>query len=70
MIPYRSFILLATFLLSYNIFPNVHYQQAYSEIVDMLEGNKPLSVCEKEMRIAEELDAERDCCNTSRKFNT
>ena len=44
MIPYRSFILLATFLLSYNIFPNVHYQQAYSEIVDMLEGNKPLSV--------------------------
>ena len=27
----------------------------------MLEGNKPLSVCEKEMRIAEELDAERDC---------
>ena len=44
MIPYRSFILLATFLLSYNIFPNVHYQQAYSEIVDMLEGNKPLYV--------------------------
>lgn len=44
MIPHRSFILLATFLLSYNIFPNVHYQQAYSEIVDMLEGNKPLSV--------------------------
>lgn len=48
----------------------MHYQQAYSEIVDMLEGNKPLSVCEKEMRISEELDAERDCCNTSRKFNT
>lgn len=48
----------------------MHYQQAYSEIVDMLEGNKPLSVCEKEMRIAEELNAERDCCNTSREFNT
>lgn len=54
MIPYRSFILLATFLLSYNIFPNVHF----------------LAKSDKYKFDYTVLDAERDCCNTSRKFNT
>ena len=44
MILYRSFILLAAFLLSCNMLSNARYQQAYSEIVNMLEGKQPLSI--------------------------
>ena len=44
MIPYRSFILLVALLLPCEIFSNARYQQACSEIVNMLEEKQPLSI--------------------------